>query len=371
MTRQKIQRLEKFIVAHKGIVVIIRRIPPEIIQIIFQWLSAILRWEAKLEPKWALPFAYGQICSSWRDIALSVHSLWSLFPEIRKLKTRIGKGRQVKYMTELLHRSRQSPIQFSIDVGNWNEDQYLIRDLLIQSSGRWQVVNIRGTTREICVFCRQIQGHIPNLESLEISAFFSREIFHPLDIFETAPKLREVKLSGYETSDIKLPTHQLIDFSSLTSYNRNPLSPLINAHHLENLTYGAWKPVPIININMISLPNLKRLHVQVHPSPPSILDFLTIPILECLHISVMVMRAVDTTLLRSLVKMASRSELGNLPHLRELRIWSRSNEMREGFDDLLRLTPALRVLEIPIPSPRDTYTHSRINEPLPMASLAG
>jgi hypothetical protein len=71
-----------------------------------------------------------------------------------------------------------------------------------------------------------------------------------------------------------------------------------------------------------------------------------------------VLIAVDTALLRSLVEMASRPESGNLPHLQELRIWSKWNEMPEGFDEVLKLTPALRVLETPIPSPRDTYTLS-------------
>ena len=248
--------------------------------------------------------------------------------------------------------------------------QHLVRDLLVQSSQRWQIINIRGTTTEIYIFSHLIWACIPNLESLTVSVFFSRVTLYPLDMFQTAPKLREVKLSGRE-STMKLPTHQLVNFCSLTYYNQNPLSLLINAHHPENLGFGAWKLGPITNINMISLPNLKRLHIRVYQSSqPFLFDFLTVPVLECLHIQVLLI-TVDTALLQSLAEMASRSESGNLPHLQELRIWSKWGEMPEGFDGVLKLTPALRVLETPIPSPRDTYTHSCINELRPMASLAG
>jgi len=355
ITKQKIQRLEKFIASHNGILSVIRRIPSEIIQEIFQWLSAILRREARSKPKWALPFAYGQICSSWRGGALSVHSLWSLFPEIRKPISHVGKELQVKYMTELLHRSRQSPIQFCIDITSWYNP---IRDLLVQSSGRWQVVSTRGSATEIHNFFHEIRGRIPNLESLTISVVFGASL-DTLDMFQTAPKLREVRLSGYEISAIKLPNHQLVDFCSLAMRNRNLLSHLTNAHHLENFTCGEWGPITT-NINAICLPSLKRLHVQLTRSSQTILDFLTVPILECLRISVILV-SLDTILLRSLAEMASRSESGNLPHLQELHIWSTLDKMPEGLDEVLRLTPALRILDTLIPSPRDILALASVN----------
>lgn len=353
MTKQKIQRSEKFIANHKGILSVIRRLPSEIIEEIFRWLSAILRREARSKPKWALPFAYGQICSSWRGSALSVHSLWSLFPEIRRPISHIGKELQVKYMTELLHRSRQSPIQFCIDVSSWYNP---IRDLLVQSSGRWQAVSTRGSATDIYNFFHAIRGRIPNLESLTISVVFGASL-DTLDMFQTAPKLREVKLSGYEISAIKLPNHQLVDFCSLAIRNRNLLSHLTNAHHLENLTCGEWDPITT-NINaIISLPSLKRLHIQLTRSSQTVLDFLTVPILEYLRISVIL----DATLLRSLAEMASRSESGNLPHLQELHIWSTLDKMPEGLDGVLRLTPALRILDTLIPSPRDILALASVN----------
>ena len=351
--KQKIQRLEKFITSHEGILSVIRRIPSEIIQEIFQWLSAILRQEAQLEPKWALPFAYGQICSSWRGSALSVHSLWSLFPEIRKPKTPVGQELQLKYMTELLYRSRQSPIQFFFDVGYWNKDPYPTADLVMQSSERWLVINILGTAMGIYRYFHEIRGRIPNLECLAISVLVFDAPSDRLDMFQTAPKLREVKLAGHNMGDIKLPNHQLVDFYYVTTDTRNPLNQLTNAHHLENLICESrsWNPIP--NINTISLPNLKRLFVRLHHSSPPVLVFLTVPILESLHIEDE-LNALDSALLRSLAEMASRS--GNLPHLQELYIWSTLDKMLEGLDEVLRLTPALRVLETPIPSPREILT---------------
>lgn len=354
MKKQKIQRLEKFIAAHKAIISAIRRIPPEIIQDIFQWLSAILRdgWEAnsKSEPKWALPFAYGQICSSWRSSALSVYSLWSLFPDIRKPKSRVGNELQLKYMTELLRRSRQSPIQFSFDAALWNRDPYPTADLLIQSSERWQVIEISGTAMGIYKYFHTILGRIPNLERLTISVVMFDGDSDVLDMFQVAPKLRKVQLSGHRIDDIKLPNYQLVDFTSVVVHARNPLSQLTNAHHLEILYYESRSPGPITNVNMISLPSLKRLFVVLHQSFPPVLDFLTVPILEGLHITDL-LNVLDSALLRSIVGMASRS--GNLPHLQELHIWSTLDEMPEGLDEILRLTPALRLLDTPIPSPHD------------------
>jgi hypothetical protein len=259
-------------------------------------------------------------------------------------------------MTELLHRSRQSPIQFCIDVSSWYNP---IRDLLVQSSGRWQAVSTRGSAMEIHNFFHEIRGRIPNLESLTISVVLGASL-DTLDMFQTAPKLREVKLSGHGISAIKLPTHQLVNFCSLATRNRNLLSHLTNAHHLENLTYGEWDPITT-NINaIISLPSLKRLHVQLTRSSRTVLNFLTVPILECLRISVILVSP-DTTLLRSLAEMASRSESGNLPHLQELHIWSTLGNMPEGLDEVLRLTPTLRILDTLIPSSRDILALASVN----------
>ena len=356
ITKQKIQRLEKFIASHKGIVSAIRRIPPEIIQDIFQWLSAILRQEAQFEqPEWALPFAYSQICSSWRGSALSVHSLWSLFPKIRKPKSRVGNELQLKYMTELLHRSRESPIQFFFDAGFWNRGPYPVADLLIQSSGRWQIINIHGSAR---AYFHKIRGRIPNLESLAISVPIFDGSSDVLDMFQMAPKLRQVQLAGHRTGDIKLPNHQLVDFNSLVIYARNPLSQLTNAHRLENLMYESRSPDFITIITTISLPSLKRLAVRLYHSSPPILDFLTVPILEGLQIEDP-LNALDSALLRSLAGMASRS--GDLPHLQELHIWSTLDKMPEGLDEVSRLTPALILLDTPIPSPRDILALASTN----------
>jgi hypothetical protein len=66
--------------------------------------------------------------------------------------------------------------------------------------------------------------------------------------------------------------------------------------------YEAWRPRSISHINIISLPNLKRLHVRLHQSTQPILDFLTVPILECLHILVILI-AVDTALSQSLAAL--------------------------------------------------------------------
>ncbi|KIM45554.1 hypothetical protein M413DRAFT_24731 [Hebeloma cylindrosporum] len=354
MTRYKIQRLGKFIAAHKGVVSAIRRIPPEIIQEIFQWLNAILRQRAQLQSTLGLPFAYGQISHSWRASALSVHSLWSVFSVVRNPKSRRGRELQVKYMTELLRRSRQAPIQMFIDV----DAIYHIRHLLARCSERWQVLTICGWSVQMLSNLCGIRGRLPNLETLTILFRSPGTFFGALDLFKTAPKLRDVTLVGYDRSAVELPTRQLVDFCSITSGIPNPLNQLTNAYHLENLTYGIWHADRITKA--VFLPSLKRLHLREHHPSLPVLDFLTVPFLEYLRISVV--QKIDGTLLRSIAKMASRSESGNLPYLGELRIESEHDKMSKGMDEVLRVTPALRVLETPNISSHDTLTHSFIND---------
>ncbi|KIM45570.1 hypothetical protein M413DRAFT_8721 [Hebeloma cylindrosporum] len=353
MTRRKIKRLEKFIAAHVGIVSAIRRVPPEIIQDIFEWLSAVLWEENRLGSKWALPFAYGHICSSWRGSALSVHSLWSLFPEIKKPKTLRGKERQLEYMTELLHRSQQAPIQFSFDFGHYEKGPYPIGDLLVRFSERWRAINIRGSACALRNYFSKVEGRIPNLENLVMTVLIFDAPSNALDMFQTAPKLRGVRLAGHNIGDIKLPSHQLTVFHTSPALStpintQNSLSQLTNAYHLKILIYDSSSP-RVAHFEMISLPSLKRLNVRLYHPSPSILDFLTVPVLENLRVEDL-QRVLDTALLRSIAEMASRS--GNLPHLQELYIWSTA-EMPEGLIDFLRLTPALTLLELPIPPPRD------------------
>jgi hypothetical protein len=268
-------------------------------------------------------------------------------------------------MTELLHRSRQSPIQFFFDVGFWNRDPYPTAELLMQSSARWQVINIRGSAMGIYKYFHEIQGCIPNLESLAITVLLFDSTSGTLDMFQTAPKLRQVQLAGDKIGDIKLPNHQLVDFNSLPIYlhfppthPRHQFSQLANAYHLENLIYESRSSYPITNIDKISLPSLKQLFVRLHHPSPSVLDLLTVPILERFTIEDL-LNALDSALFRTLAEMASRS--GNLPHLQELQIWSTLDEMPEGLEDFLRLTPALRFLDTPIPSPRDILTLASTN----------
>jgi hypothetical protein len=268
-------------------------------------------------------------------------------------------------MTELLHRSRQSPIQFFFDVGFWNRDPFPAAELLMQSSARWQVINIRGSAPGIYKYFHKIRGCIPNLESLAISLLVFDRFIDALDMFQTAPKLRQVQLTGDKIGDIKLPNHQLVDFNLATprflaTHPRKQLSQLTNAYHLENLIYESGSWYPITNLAKISLPSLKQLFVRLHHPSPSVLDLLTVPILERLRVNIEdLWNALDSALFRTLAAMASRS--GNLPHLKELHIWSTLDEMPEGLDQVLRLTPALRLLDTPIPSPRDILTLASTN----------
>ena len=203
----------------------------------------------------------------------------------------------------------------------------------------------------------RVWGRIPNLERLVIAVVAFDAGSDTLHMFQTAPKLREVQLVGHNIGHIKLPNHQLVGLHCLASHTRNPLSQLINANHLENLIYQSkYSDIdPITNVN-IYLPSLKLLYTRVFHS--SILDFLTVPILENLHIEDP-LNCLDTAILRSLTEMASRS--GNLPHLQELHIWSLLAEMPEGLDEVLRSTPALQLLDTPIPSLHDILALASTN----------
>jgi len=355
VTLRKIESVENFIAAHKGILSAARRIPPEIVQEILEWVGLMLCRDAeycRMNPspafRWVPPWAFGHISHSWRLSALSTQSLWNYFPELSLPETQTKTARQVEYVREFLRRSRNSPIQFSIELRAGV--RYPVTDVLVEVAERWSIVDIYAREQSIHAF-RDVRGRLPLLRSLDldlpVATPLSRNLH--LNIFEHAPMLQKVTVSGNFPERIKLPYHQLISFEHSGRAPRNPLSQLANAILLENLTLKN-----IVNsVPAITLPRLTKLRVYFKNAAFSIFDSLTLPSITDIWMQSW-WKDMDEDFFISLASMISRPE-SPCP-LHRIHIYSNVDGMPLGLGDVLRQTPVLASLTTPIPHPEDILT---------------
>ncbi|KAF9483085.1 hypothetical protein BDN70DRAFT_929426 [Pholiota conissans] len=108
--RHKIGQATRFIKQHESIISAVRRLPPEIIQEIFVWATLNIRNHSRYRMVSELPWKLSQVSHSWRVNALSISTLWSFLPTLQLKKSRATTRHQMGYVSELLRRSGQSPL---------------------------------------------------------------------------------------------------------------------------------------------------------------------------------------------------------------------------------------------------------------------
>jgi hypothetical protein len=166
----------------------VRRLPPEIVSQIFLQL---------LPKNWKEDFIFcrctrlllGQICSFWRQVALSTPELWA-FIGIEILP---GRGLSDAAMVKTwLERSGQCSLILRTDWSPrtkiFSTDIDPIMDATIPLSHRWTEARFRLTPNVVDRLAA-IKGSIPSLQILVID-FQYTSCTQPINVFEDAPRLR-------------------------------------------------------------------------------------------------------------------------------------------------------------------------------------
>ena len=336
MTKYQLDHADQFVHAHKGVLSAIRRIPPEILQEIF--LHITIPWTYS---RWnAIPWALSQVCRQWRTTALSISSLWSRLPTIY-LHKKIPSSYAAQ-IGELLVRSRDAPISFYLYAPFKELSTHPIIDALVLHSERWQTVTIDSTTPTILAF-KEIKGRLSSLRTLSLEVWRETDpvVF---DMFEDAPRLREVSLDGPFPGEVRLP------FSQLTRYKER-----VRGRGMADFTISLAMSLTTLEISRLSespdipvttLPLLVTLKVQFDDMiSQGFLENMTLPAIQEILIA-----GFEGHLITVLIDMISRS-----PSPCMLKKFAfRTSELDSGeLTALLRLTPHLVDLNLPLPPPDD------------------
>ena len=336
MTKHQLDHAHRFVHAHRGVLSAIRRMPPELLQEIF--LHITVPWTYS---RWnTIPWSLSQVCRLWRTTALSVSSLWSRLPTIYlHKKIPCSYSAQIR---ELLVRSRDAPISFYLYAPFKELSSHPIIDALVLHSERWQTVAIDSTTPTIFAF-KGIKGRLSSLRTLSLEVWRQTDpvVF---DMFEDAPKLREVSLDGPFPGEVRLP------FSQLTRYKER-----VRGRGMADFTISLAASLTTLEISRLSdspdipettLPLLVTLKVQFDDIiSQGFLENVTLPAIQEILIA-----GFEGHLITVLTAMISRSHTPCM--LKKFAF--RTSELDSGeLTTLLRLTPHLVDLNLPLPPPED------------------
>lgn len=350
-----------FVQHHRAILSVIRRVPAEI------WQEIILRSvigepisEAK-KSRWLLSY----VSQAWRNAALSLSVLWAHLPTVtldHEVQGRFDQAQlQMERLTEVLRRSGNRPLVVTIEDSEHSRHKtfyqhsrrkmiYPALSLLARHSDRWQTASISVPTVAMESLHR-IRGRLPLLQTLALHLRIGYEYTPmPLDMFEMAPLLRRVHISGSVSPRLKLPISQLAHYKHLC-ITQGHLNQVANYSALESLMISQ-KSYPI-SFPAAILKHLKKLEF-VTDSPArgvdtlSCFDALKLPALEELTVA---FPFYSPSIVPSLIRMVSNTS-PSPSLLRTMRICPGTMEPGQ-LTMLLNATPALIMLDTTCPPHTD------------------
>ncbi|KAJ6606819.1 hypothetical protein B0H10DRAFT_1956822 [Mycena sp. CBHHK59/15] len=254
----------------------LRRLPVETLCAIF-WLTVpfaeVLEFASEHEmniyhhPPWTLE----QVCHHWRDVAVSLSSLWTTVV--------LDKNTHPTALSKQLQRSGKRPLHICINFRIC--PSILELEALVHCSPRWKHINLSlGMTRwdTACMECLEVaQNKLPLLQQLRFSHFLSDQI---TTTFRVAPLLSDVQLDA-DSRKFELPWGQITRYASKNEW-RSHLHALSLAKNvvecqLEMNIIGSRLPLQ----PPLQLSSLRVLHVWTgHLSDGYFPYSLVLPALE-------------------------------------------------------------------------------------------
>ena len=346
-------RLLITIEAHRALLSPIRYLPSEILQEIFLHYADDRGPNVTIR---TMPWRLGHISHRWREIALSLPSLWDNMPKIYLCKPGIERS-HVRALIYLLRRSDTSPtlkLNISCEGPGWNyRTAGIIRTIMLHSE---RIEQLRVDVSDVTMPLLQgIKGRLSNLRILRVLYCLRAP---NIDIFETAPALRQVAVKGIHTNGIDkvlLPWSQITHFEEELPGERvgKLVSPASNSlHSLTNL--DIYRPQCLYHVSEsallspyrpTTLPSLRTLRIVIYKCGykdiDRFLESLTIPAVEIMEICYMMV-----PLIPHLVSMFS----GSRGPSRLQKLAFRTNSLKPGhLSALLKLIPHLVELDIDLP----------------------
>ncbi|TFK54540.1 hypothetical protein OE88DRAFT_1655250 [Heliocybe sulcata] len=310
---RKRKDLENYIHAHKSVVSPWRRLLPELVIEIMRYCAT-----DKLCPSqhhdFENPFVIGQVCSAWRDVALSTPSLWT---NVHVTVSTLSTVSQAQALERLLQRSHPHFLTLKVEYQPLQIHQsgapLQVIHTLRKSSERWRSldVSLTGSLLEALVD----SAPLPNLETLVLRSSWMYNPYPPPatheslprgTTFKGAPALRKLNLSNtyLNTSTIIdcFPLEQLTELDIFVGRINRPtqFSGFHTTHllaHTPNLETYRLSSVPetcppedypesALTSHPVPMPHLRTLELQTYDRWSPIFDNLVLPGLEKVRLEV-------------------------------------------------------------------------------------
>ncbi|KDR72548.1 hypothetical protein GALMADRAFT_753194 [Galerina marginata CBS 339.88] len=304
----KYRSAANFASQHQSILSTIRRLPPEILEIIFIYVasSPSLSLSAERKERYYicdLPWNVSQVSLLWRRVALSTPTLWSQLPTVDLDQSLSAVPEYVEFLTELVERSRNGPLDVHIHARSLSNQRLPLLHLLLTQSPRWRRARLEVCFASLPIF-ESIKGRLSSLEELVLNIWSRSRTFGLVTVnpFEQAPKLRRVALSGYSEVRVLLPSGCLeeywqgsIDGGQIHVALSSPSSmKILTAIHLPESRIP-WSPTVIPYLTAL------RIRFQQFSDPASFLCNLTLPSVEEIQL------ASHTNILPSVLSLTARA----------------------------------------------------------------
>ena len=265
---------------HQALISPVRRLPPELLQVIFVYCLPT-HGNAVMHASDGAPVLLGRVCSEWRRISLSTPEVWSslhiappivTFSNLTSSEARFARERELIEMW--LGRSGICPLNISF-VWHANDSEDEIRlcvsllEALVPRCGRWRMLDFQAPLTMFKPFVGLTVKDVPLLEGF--SLMDNRTAVNVVDkwpeslIFaESAPNLKIFMLT-FCSGGLRLPSipwHQLTTLyleSSISFFfhdSREMLSTFAQCTHLQSCTvkFPLSHTAPISPFTKLDLP---------------------------------------------------------------------------------------------------------------------
>jgi len=377
-TKRKLRVVQDYIFDHLAIISSFRRLPVEILQIIFEYWQYTPNpienyWNINVfseeGPNPYLPWRLSHVCRFWRNIILSSPKLWGYLSYIYPSLNRPVKGPYFDCLSEILERSRGSTVDFDLffsdNMHSEGPGPHPLLTLLMNHCERWNDIKISGPSHVSGSELAPIRGRLSSLKKLSFKIGYYADKGEAIDLFSSANNLEELDISNFKGA-LLLPSIKLRTLKCSTSWpgftNVVPGSGGLTFSHLTHLTLA------INSSSRISpgttFPKLIDMQLTFHPSSDLsihnlFLNNVVVPSLENLSIiSSDRWKRPDVT--KALWRMLRRSGMPSLYFL-SLDI---AHKFPGSLSSLLSLTVSLKHLKTSLPHHKDIQSLASVDDML-------
>ncbi len=183
------------------------------------------------------PWLLSQVCSRWRNVALSFQKIWACFRiDMQQIPpTRTAQQRASFALGQQIRRAGRHQLTISIcdpDDGRLGSSYDLILPLLLSTCSQWRYLELKCHTRALVHFA-PIRSYLESLETIHLSVRTGtrgEQEITSSNIFEFAPKLRRISLGSGRKDIVRAFT---IPWPQITEYKEG--GKRRGSHHLEVL----------------------------------------------------------------------------------------------------------------------------------------